>query len=219
MRSLMCVVTCVLMFLSVQAQDVTESRQSMSLGNYPSFSMTVRNMDAKVVEDVWKEYLKDLRGASPKKKKSEYFVDDAKMRDLSDNTVDVFSTVESAGQDTRIVVWFDLGGAFLNSEAHADKVPVAKKWLADFNQRIEIKRVELELEAEEGKLKDMTKEFDKLQKDQERLTKSIEDYKKKIEEAEAELVKNADAQKMQQDQMAAQQQVVERVKSDLKKKQ
>ena len=50
---------------------------------------------------------------------------------MSRNTVDVYALIEGRGPDAELVVWFDLGGAFLSSEMHPTRFPYADKILSD----------------------------------------------------------------------------------------
>ncbi len=211
-----------LVFLALgwaSAQLPMEGKRVMSLGTNNSFVLQVDSLGAKEVEKLWLDFLKENNIRKPEKdrKTGEIFGDNASLPALSANTVDVYSTVNERGTGAEVVVWFDLGGAYLSSYDHADKIPSLQSWMDGFLRNTRIRKVEIELEGQESVLKELNKEFSKLQKEQENLEKTILDAEKKIQEAKKDLEVNASAQKTRTMEIENQQKVVERVKEKLKK--
>lgn len=203
------------------SQDLsTEGKRVMSQGTQNSFSLLIDNLASKEVDKLWMDYLKNTKAKKPThdRKTDEYFADDAALPAISANTVDVYATIKERGENqVELVVWFDLGGAYLSTLDHADKVPAAQAWLGEFARLTRVRKVEIELEGEETKLKDLNKDFAKLQKEQENLQKAILEAEKKIEEAKKGLETNAASQKNRMKEIEDQQKMVEQVKEKLKK--
>ncbi|MBK7476350.1 MAG: hypothetical protein IPN74_11915 [Haliscomenobacter sp.] len=211
-----------LMFLALgwaSAQTPMEGKRVMSLGTNNSFSIQVDSLNAKEVEKLWMDFLKSNNIRKPEKdrKTGEIFGDNASLPSLSANTIDVYATVNERGAGAEVAVWFDLGGAYLSSYDHADKIPALQSWLDGFLRNTRIRKVEIELEGQETVLKDLNKEFAKLQKEQENLEKTILDAEKKIQEAKKDLELNASSQKTRTMEIENQQKMVERVKEKLKR--
>lgn len=211
-----------LVFLALgwaSAQLPMEGKRVMSLGTNNSFAIQVDSLNVKEVEKLWMDFLKSNNIRKPEKdrKTGEIFGDNASLPSLSANTIDVFSTVNERGAGAEVVVWFDLGGAFLSSYDHADKIPAVQSWQEGFLRNTRIRKVEIELEGQETILKDLNREFSKLQKEQENLGKTILEAEKKIQEAKKDLEVNASAQKTRTMEIENQQKVVEQVKEKLKK--
>lgn len=123
---------------------------------------------------MWIEYLKDTKAKTKKDRKTdEVFADDASVPAISSNLMDVYATFTERGKQTEMVVWVDLGGAFLGSRQHPEKIDAFEQWMAEFGRRTRVRKVEIELESEELIFKDQKKEFDKLIKEEERLKKEI----------------------------------------------
>ena len=123
--------------------------------------------------------------------KTVIFGDDCKSKEMGDNTFDVYSVVEEATDEgVRLVVAFDLGGAYLSTADHPTKYPVAEEIVKSFAvaQAKEVVKEEIEVSAKI--LKGFEKDLSGLEKDKAGLEKDIEDYKKKIEEAKAAIEKN-----------------------------
>ena len=158
-------------------------------------SLTVMIKDASTddVKKAWKKQLKDLKGKVSDK--TIIFGDDCEAKAMGDNTFDVYSVVEEATDEgVKLIVAFDLGGAYLSTKDHPEKFPAAEQIVRDFAVDQEKEAVKSEIDAMQGVLKGFERDLNGLQKDKEKLEKDIEDYEKKIEEAKASIEKNVAAQ-------------------------
>lgn len=205
-----------------QSASFQEVRKAMSLGVNDAFTVAVENLDDKEVEKLVIDYLKEYKGRkNPKKdrRNNEIFTDDAKIPSLSSNTIDIYATVAGQGKGgiSTVVFWFDLGGAFLSRTAHPEKMNALSDWMYEFGRQARIRTIELNLEKEENRLKELNKEFDKLIKEQEKLEDTIEKAKKMIADAEAEIKENAKDQENSQTIILEQQKIIENIKKQLKK--
>lgn len=208
--------------VSVFAQKTrpNEVRKGMSLGVKEAFTIDIQNLDDKEVEKLLIDYLKGFKGRkAPKKdrKSGEIFTDDAEIPAFSTNTIDIYATVEGKGDNPTVVFWFDLGGAFLSEDAHPEKMEALSEWLYAFGRQTRARTIELELEAEEDRLKDFNKDFDKLLKEQEKLEDTIEKAKQMIAEAEDGLKENAKEQENSQATILEQKRLIDKIKDRLKK--
>lgn len=225
MKTLFSLLIVSLFFLSLpaQAQNVDEGKAAMSQGSANAFTLTTQGLETKELEDVLKDFLKDYKGRkNPKydRRSAEYFVDDAEMEGASGNSIDVYARINQTGNMSQeIVVWFDMGGAYLSSADHRDAADYLRtEWFPELSNRIYSRMVELELDAEEDKLKDFNKEHDDLMKDQKKLEKDIADYQEKMKQAEKDLEQNAKQQEEILKVIKEQQAAVEAVKKKLKQK-
>lgn len=203
-----------------QKSNPREVRKGMSLGVKEAFTVDVVNLDDKEVEKLLIDYLKEYKGRKkPKRdrKNNEIFTDDAEIPALSSNTIDIYATVEGKGDSPTVVFWFDLGGAFLSKDQHGDKMEALSEWLYEFGRLTRSRTIELNLEAEEDRLKELNKDFDKLVKEQEKLEDTIEKAKQMIAEAEEGLKENAKDQSNSQTTILEQQRLIDNIKKQLKK--
>lgn len=198
--------------------QVREGSASMSKGSENAFSLELRSTNQKDVEKAWEKYIKGYKGKVKKDKKSgELFSDDSQIKDLSSNTVDVYATIVPSGDNTILTVWYDMGGAFLNSEMHGDKVPLAEKMLNDFALSVSTAQVEEQLKEEEKILKDLEKDQKGLEKDKSSLEDDIKKFEQKIVEAKEAIVSNLENQKNKQVEIETQKKVVSGIQATLKK--
>lgn len=160
---------------------ITEAEASMSRGAQNSFTIEIPNATTALAEDILKKILREYKG-KPKldKKSNEWMADDAKLETISENTVDVYTKFHEdlANHRTSATFWFDLGGAFLSTERHADKVVFANQLLDRYGDMITEVVIEEELKLQEKQLKELDSDLGKL-------VKVNEDYHKKISEAQA----------------------------------
>lgn len=206
--------------LSAQRNGINEVKKGMSMGVKEAFTVDVSNLSSKETEKVLMSYLKDVKGKKgPKRdrKTKEILVDDAELKTISGNTVDIYATLDGKGDNSTVTFWFDLGGAFLSQDAHPDKMEAVSEWLYNFSKAARLRTVELELEAEEDQLKELNKAYDKLQKEQEKLEDAIRKAEETIANAKADLKSNANAQNNSKQSIAEQERMIQEVKNKLKK--
>jgi hypothetical protein len=205
--------------LMLKAQNIQESPRTMSMGTKNSYYMTIDNLNAKEVEKLWLEFIKDAKGKTKKDRKTnEVFADDMSLPTVSSNLVDVYATFTDKGNNnTEVVTWADLGGAFLSAQDHPEKVEAFRSWLNTFGRKTRVRKVELEMVNEENKLKDLNKDYSRLQKDQDRLNKDIADAQQKLAEAQKSIEVNKAAQVTRQQEVFNQQKVLDLIKEKLKR--
>ncbi len=122
---------------STDAQ-VVESYKKMSEGEYNSFSIT---FDMVGIDTLKKEWIDFLNNKSPKKKTKyfkyiqEYFTDQAEFKSICDHT-NVYTKFEKDQNKVTIATWYYLGGKFLSSKDHPEKVKLLKEMLAGFSEKV-----------------------------------------------------------------------------------
>ena len=181
------------------AQDIEEMMASMSLGEHNAIVMQMP-YESKFADNIWKDYLKEFKGKTKKvKRSSELFTDDANISYISNNTVDIYSVIESSGDGSQLKLWMDLGGGFVDSENFPDAYEGVKVLLQGFEKQLNVENIKQELKNEENRLKEIEKELAKLQRLNEKYHKEIEDWKAKIAENETlienNVVEQSDVQK------------------------
>jgi hypothetical protein len=92
--------------ISASFAQIKEAPTAMSKGTNNAFSLELRTTVQKDVEKSWEKYIKGFKGKVKKDKKSgQILADNSTMENLSSNTVDVYSTVRSSGENTILTVW------------------------------------------------------------------------------------------------------------------
>ena len=174
------------------SQDkITIKEEVVAIDGTSRNSLTVvlsgsNNDDAK---KAWKKRLKDLKGKVSDK--TMIFGDDCKLKEMGDNSFDVYSLVEEATDEgVRLVVAFDLGGAYLSTAAHPDKYPAAEKLLYSFAVEQAKSAVTGQIESNQKILKGFEKALGGLEKEKAGHESDIKDAEKKIAEAKSAIEKN-----------------------------
>ena len=177
--------------LGLSAQ-VKEGKAAMSQGSQSALYVKLENVQAKDVESEWIKYARNFNGKTSKVKKTdEYMTDDATIKDMSENTVDIYALAKQEGPDVQFFLWFDLGGAYLDARLHSGKIGEGRKILEDFARTVRVDQMEALIKEQEGVVKKMEKELADFEKDQKDAEKAIADLEKKIEES----VKNQEAKR------------------------
>lgn len=196
--------------------QVVEGKRLMSLGQNTALSVDLIHTDKNDVEKAWTKYIKEYDGKTKKNAAREILTDDATITAMSRNTIDIYAVVNSKGEDAELIVWFDLGGAFLNSEWHPDRFPVAEKMIAQFAQKVSRGAVESELASQEEDLQKLSDKLIRLRQDKQSLERNIMEYAEKIAIARKKIEDINIAYNDTKDKQAAQEASVEAVKARLK---
>jgi len=143
-----------------------------------------KGLKEKEVEDQWEKYTKSYGAKSEKDKDTEiHFADNAEINSMSDNTVDVYMKMNTPNDNTReLVVWYDLGGLYLDREGDMGRITAAKDWLYSFLGYLTRLELEEVLDGEEDILKDLEKDFEKAEKAVKKVEKKISKLEKQLEE-------------------------------------
>jgi len=199
------------------AQDVKvrESNESFSNGNHNSLTVTLYVTDISMVEKEWKSKMKDFGYDKSSEKKDEYFFDNVVMKDLGNNTMDVFSKVtEQKGEKSVLLTAaFDLGGAYLSSSEHKDKFEYVKKMMRDFAVKISKEELDDQIKAAGKVLSNLQDKQAGLEKDNKGLADDITNYNAKIKKANEQIEQNKKDIETKKGEVAAQQKVVEGIKA------
>lgn len=191
--------------------QVTESQKFMSQGTYNALTIQLPEGSEKDAPKEWMQFIKKYGKAKKDRKTEEYFVDDAKITGLSNNSVDIYTKFEGS----TMTVWFDLGGAYLSSTEHADSYAMGEQILMDFGLELKVLLVEEEIATEEKNLKKIEADFQKLEKEKATLEKNIEDWKAKIAQAEADIEQNVKDQAAKTTEIEQQKTVIDMIKGRL----
>lgn len=176
-------------FLSIAQTTVTEQMVAIDGISRNSLAVTINGANTEEVKKAWKKQLKDLKGKVSDK--TVIFGDDCKTKEMGDNTFDVYSVVEEAtSEGVKLVVAFDLGGAYLSAANHPEKYLTGEKILRDFAVEQTKEAVRVRIAAKQAELGGFEKELAGLVSEKASLEKDIVDHQKKIEEAKQNIDKN-----------------------------
>lgn len=198
-----------------QKIKVTESTERIGGNKNPAFVVSVYNTAPDEVASKWKSLMKDYKGKVTIK--DEIFADNAVIPTINgNNTIDVYAKAEKVNDgETKLIVAFDLGGAFLSSSSPSEKLKEAKQIVHDFAVKTTKEAIAGQRKAAEKQLSSLESDQHDLDKQQKKLTSNIEDYKAKIEdynkrikEAQDDLAKNKTAQEKNKQELDAQKKVV-----------
>ncbi len=211
-------ITLFLFFSLYSFGQVSEGMKPMSRGNNNALTVSLSGVSVNEAEKIWKKYVDKYDGRDKwNKKAKELFIDNASISTIGDNTVDLYSKAETMGDGVLFSVWFDLGGAYLSSIAHADKYVAASEVLSGYYREVEKYKTEQKLDNEENKLKDLTGNMKDLARDKESYEKDIKKAEEKINDLRARIEQNNKDQAAKQAEIDAQRSVVDGVKSTLGK--
>ncbi|OFX22349.1 MAG: hypothetical protein A2033_09810 [Bacteroidetes bacterium GWA2_31_9] len=190
---------------------IDERTKSFADGSHNALIVNIYEADEDLILKEWKRLMKDYKAKVSSKK--ETFADDAMIKNLSPNTVDIYAFAEkNSDGDFNLVVAFDLGGAYLSSSQHSDKYRTAEKILHEFAVNTAKEAIKDQLKDEEHNLSRMEKDQQSFERDKENLLKNIEDYKQKIIKAEDDIKTNEKNQETKKEEISKQQKFITEIK-------
>jgi len=171
--------------LSAQEIVVTEGKEDLGGAKNPVLQVTIYESTESDVEKAWKSLMKGYNAKVTSKEV--IFSDNAKITELSTNTVDTYAMMSSTDEGVKFSVAIDLDGAFVNSTTHATYYDIAEKMVKDFAIDVCKKAVKAKYEAELAKQKKLENELKDLAKKKEKLANDITEWQKSIANAEKEI--------------------------------
>ncbi|MBI4929408.1 MAG: hypothetical protein HY841_01505 [Bacteroidetes bacterium] len=197
---------------------VDESNEHIGGNKNPALVVSIYDATPDEVANKWKSLMKDYKGKMSTN--DGVFADNAVIQSINgNNTIDVYAKTEKVKDgETKLIVAFDLGGAFLSSSNNNEKLKEAKKIVNDFAIKTTKDAITGQRKAAEKVLGSIEDDQHSLEKKQEKLNSNIEDYKAKIEdynkrikEAQDDLAKNKTDQEKKKGEVDAQKKIVDAV--------
>ena len=198
-----------------QMLRVNEGSQSTVKGNQTALLIEIPFVSEDFIIDELKSYLKDW--GKCKEIKGEYVVSLGEWKEYGPKLFDVYAHAQiQKNGGASLSFSIDLGGAFLNSQDHADKYVLFKKSIEAFGRSVASKWINNELDKETKVLKTLEKEQSDLEEDKVDLEKEIEDFKKRIEENQKKIQENLSSQEKQKSAMKTQTTKIEEIEKKKK---
>ena len=192
--------------------EISEGDLAMSQGTNNGLSFSIPTSDEKIAKDVWEKYVKSIKGKTKyNRNTNEILTDDAKIKELSANTVDIYAKLTG----DKMTVWVDLGGAYLNSEDHTDQYAVIEGMIDDYHDAISLHLAEVNLKKQEDALKSLTGDLKRLENENGRYNKAIEKAQQEIAENERLIKVNLSSQDAKKGEISAQQAKVDDAKEEV----
>jgi len=163
------------------------------------------------IEKEFKSRMKDYN-AKVSSKDDGLFGDNAVIKEMGNNTVDIYARVEKVKDgESKLIVAFDLGGAFLNSSEHKDKYKIAEKIVYEFAIKITKEAIAIQMKAEQKKLDNFSDEQKDLEKKNTNLNDDVKEYEEKIKKAKEDIEKNKQEQEKKKSEIEVQKKIVDEI--------
>ena len=163
----------------MNAQDalpliVTEDSLTMANTIVPGISVVIPEVEA---DNTIKNWIKVLESGTRSKvisEDGEMSVFGANIKDISENPVNIYSTLSETENGVYLNAAFELKkDVFIESVTGASELSKAKSFMLEFGKEQYIELTEEQLKAEENKLRDLEKEVRSLERDQSGMERTI----------------------------------------------
>jgi len=223
MKKSLLIATFVLLTSSLLAQKikVIESKENIGGGNNNALSVTIYQASPEDIEKEVKSLMKHY-DAKVAPQSGGLFGDNAMIKKISSNTVDLYSKLEKIKDgETRLIMAFDLGGAYLSS-SNGKQYDAAKEILLNLATKTTTEAMADLVKGEQKTFDKMSDEEKKLEKENQKLNDEIKSNKEKIEESNRRIKQaenDIEANRKMQDKTKQQIAVQQKVLADAKDKQ
>ncbi|HEU4716605.1 MAG TPA: hypothetical protein VFU15_02180 [Bacteroidia bacterium] len=191
---------------------VDEKSENIGGGNHNALVVTIYDASPDDIIKEWKSKMKDYNAKVSGK--DEIFADNALIKEISDNTCDVYAKTEKVSDtETKFIVGFLLGETWLSSSNNPGPYKAAEKIVKDFATKMTKDAIGDKLKAEQKKLDKLNDEQSDLEKKNKDLHDDIDTYNDKIKKAQDDIKTNEDAQTSKKAEIDAQQKAVDDLKA------
>jgi hypothetical protein len=209
--TLACIICLLMPALAQKKIKVEEEKMTIGGGKNPALVVIIYEADEDDIAKGWKSIMKGY-GGKMTTKDADFLADNVVIKDLSNNTCDVYYRVEKVTEtEHKLIVSVNLGGAFMNPSDHATQNTYFKKLLLDYANKTSNDAIADQLKDAQKALTKLENQQTSLEKDQDGLKKEIENYKAKIKKDEDDITKNSADQGKKKGEIEAQKKVVEAV--------
>jgi len=182
-------------FTFIQAQQISFGNEAMADGLRPASSIIIENVDAKYVDNVWKNYIKKYGGKYKWDRKSgQHNNEGTLIPNISSNVLQATAVTKAAGNNTQFYIWLKDGQDFINPMEDSTAKEQISSLLSHFALEVSREKLKDDIKEEEKNLSRMATEIKKLERQNDKLHKDIEDYKNKIAKAESDILENVKQQ-------------------------
>jgi len=194
--------------LLAQKIRVSESHENIGGASHNALIVSVYEVDAKDVEKEWKSQMKGY-GAKVSNNNGEWYGNNAVIKELGKKTIDIYARVEDKKDEVKLIVAFDLGGAWLTSSDQKDQYKQAETILHDFAFKLTKESIDNQVKNQQKALDKLTGQQKDLVKQNTNLNNEVSDYQNRIKKDQDAIEKNKKDQEEKQKDIEKQQKVVE----------
>ncbi len=188
---------------------VNEIEEIISQGQQTGFEIFIPEVNIKSVQSGLSKWTKSNKGKFVfSKKEKEILLDNVELNTVSENTVDMYTILSEVNDGVQIKTFVDLGGAFISSAEHPEAFKAMEIILIDIAREQLTLKVGGDVKDEEKHLKKLNTELKQLQNANQSYHKEITRNKDNIQKQELAIKKNEIDQKVKEEQIALQEEIL-----------
>jgi predicted nucleic acid-binding Zn-ribbon protein len=165
-------------------EPVTVTKDNLQFGSstMPGYSVVIPETDYKTASKEWIKMLQSGTRSKVVEKGDEITIFGAKIKDISENPVNVYSRMNEMNQGVGLRMAVEL-----EKDKYADDQSGIREYLFDFAKNQYLDVAKNQLDSEKKKLRDLESDLSSLQKEQSRMEKSIASDKQILAEENKKL--------------------------------
>ncbi|NOX47205.1 MAG: hypothetical protein GXO89_09540 [Chlorobi bacterium] len=173
--------------------EVDELEANMSKGLQPAFVVEIPQAEDDVVIKTWSKYIRVDTKSKVRNEGEEIFILGTNIEKIHKGPINIYSYVFKKDSTEKLVAFFEIDSVFFSKDEASNSIENEKTYhgiknfVRDFALGKYREAVALELKAEQKKLKDLTHDLEKLEKDNVSYQKEIKGKEQDILNAESEI--------------------------------
>lgn len=191
MKNLVLFVTVIFFNLQFVSGQIKEGQNNMSLGVQNSLETVLEGVTVNEAVKLWTDHMKQYGSVKRNKKADEYFTTGVKIGQISQSSkVDVYARFTERGSNSTMLIWVDLGTAFIGSKENPKEYDGLMDFMKDFKLQATKFAIQKELDQTDKDLKKMQKELEGLYKDNQKMHDDIKKAEERIAKAKEDIKTN-----------------------------
>ncbi|MGJ8684084.1 MAG: hypothetical protein ACSHWW_05655 [Nonlabens sp.] len=175
-------------FAMAQTVDVKDIKVEMTKGMQPGVEVFIQGANEDQVRDAIKDNTRKFRGDDERIKRSdERYIDDARIKELSDNDIDIHYLIKETDKGSTLQMFFNMGVVFLSPDLDANKYNFMRKLASQIAVDATQLNYDELIEEEEKILSRLIRDKKNSEDDIKKAQRDIEKAKKEIAEKEQEI--------------------------------
>ena len=197
------------------AEEMTDRAADSPEGMEKAYVIELDDTEAAVASKTWENFMDQYNSKVMRIKGSQVKMSQNVLISGLSGSVDIKSLFDQTGDDTEMRLWFVKDAEYLTPQTDPQSYDVIDGFIDEYFTRLEAAQIQLEIESEEDKLKELERNLEKLRKDNEKLHSDITKAEQTIKESRIKIEENLQEQDQLADKIQEQKEVVRRTQDKL----
>lgn len=197
------------------AEEMTDRAADSPEGMEKAYVIELDDTEAAVASKTWENFMDQYNSKVTRIKGSQVRMAQNVLISGLPGNVDIKSLFDQTGNNTEMRLWFVKDAEYLTPQTDPQSYDVIDGFIDEYFTRLEAAQIQLEVESEEDKLKNLERDLNRLRKDNEKLHSDITKAEQTIKESRIKIEENLQEQDQLSNKIQEQKEVIRRTQGKL----